>query len=210
MTKPRVFIYPGDSHAAAVEMFERRGFEVLNYYGKVDLVVFLGGTDVDPKVYGEERHPMTQAPDAYRDMREVAAYEIWKARGTPVVGICRGGQLLNVLNGGQMIQHITGYGISGGVSGIVEMWDTEAIGYRRVLVDHHQGIVARDDSTPVMGQFLYEASAVSEVQQSVDYVVYYEDTKSLCFQPHPEWGHKGTEDYFFELLETKLNLKGDE
>jgi hypothetical protein len=34
-----------------------------------------------------------------------------------------------------------------------------------------------------------------------DYAIFYPQTKSLCFQPHPEWGHKGTEDYFFKLLD---------
>lgn len=201
MNKPKVFIYPGDSYHAAIDMFTSRGFEVLNYYGDVDLVVFLGGTDVDPKIYGEERGPYTQSPDTDRDALEVSAHEIWKARQVAQVGICRGGQLLNVLNGGRMIQHLGCY-----VSGDVFMEDSSAGEWieRTVRVDHHQGIVAHKDAG------LLGFIRIDDVEQAADYVVYYEDTKSLCFQPHPEWGHKGTEDYFFELLETHLGLKGSQ
>lgn len=198
MTK--VFIYPGDSYHAAIEMFERRGFEVVKDHDNLDLVVFLGGTDVDPDVYGEERGPYTQAPDKDRDYIEQLGFHKFKDRGTPMVGICRGGQLLNVLNGGKMIQHL-GFCVSGDV--LMEYPNgSGGFSARIVRVDHHQGIVAHKDA--IFEGFIW----VDDVGMVVDYVVHYPETKSLCFQPHPEWGHQGTEDYFFELIEEHLGLKG--
>lgn len=202
--KPKVFIYPGDSYHSAIEMFSNRGFGVVKDFESVDLVCFLGGTDVDPAIYGEEPGPYTQAPDKMRDSIEVTDFGLWKSRDVPMVGICRGGQLLNVLNGGRMIQHLGEY-ISGDVDlfGYTEPGLAFESGYLgKVRVDHHQGIVAKDGAELAWpGGWFHPGGEVS-------YVAYYEDTKSLCFQAHPEWGHTGTEDYFFELIKTKIGLDG--
>lgn len=185
----RVFIAPGDSYNAAIDMFERAGFTVVKDYESVDLVVFLGGTDVDPEIYGETRGPYTQAPDKTRDAVEVALYK--RFIGTSKVGICRGGQLLNVLNGGKMIQHLGKC-----TSGDVKAWmGTVPIVLR---VDHHQGIIPAETCEEITYHEGYPGDGTS---YNIMYAGLYEDTKSLCFQPHPEWGHKGTEDYFFELIE---------
>ncbi|MNR49918.1 hypothetical protein D3C85_1693660 [compost metagenome] len=38
--------------------------------------------------------------------------------------------------------------------------------------------------------------------------MFYKDTNSLCFQPHPEfYGAHSTREYYFELLERYLGLK---
>lgn len=191
----KVFIYPGDSYHAAIEMFERRGFEVVKDYEKVDLVCFLGGTDVDPGLYGEEPGPYTQKPDVNRDALEFAAFHRFADRNVPMVGICRGGQLLNVLNGGKMIQHLGEY-----VSGDVEMLDSVRGELMIVRVDHHQGMRGKSGNNIIADAYIGG--------DLPDYVVHYPETESLCFQPHPEWGHQGTEDYFFELIEEYLDLKG--
>lgn len=193
--KPRVFIYPGDSYHPAISMFEKRGFEVVKNFEGLDLVCFLGGTDVDPDVYGEERHPYTQAPDKDRDYVEQLGFYKFKSHNVPMVGICRGGQLLNVLNGGKMIQHLGEC-----ISRDVWMWDDEWGDERLMRVDHHQGIRA--------GEYGRALGWLEDEKFEPDYIVHYPETKSLCFQPHPEWGHKGTEDYFFELIEEHLGLKG--
>lgn len=196
---PKVFIYPGDSYHAAIEMFERRGFEVIKHYEGVDLICFLGGTDVDPAIYGEERGPYTQSPDRARDDTEVAGYN--KFLAVPKVGICRGGQLLNVLNGGTMIQHL-GYCVSGDVT-CSRYGDGFTVTPMKVRVDHHQGIDLNEKKAKALASFWY-----ADGTGPCDYAGHYPETKSLCFQPHPEWGHKGTEDYFFELIEEHLGLKG--
>lgn len=179
----RVLILNGDSYHAAFEMFKRHGWEPTRFIHEADFVVFLGGTDVDPKIYGEERGPYTQAPDELRDEDEVATFEQAKALGVACVGICRGGQLLNVLNGGEMVQHL-----GETISGDVEMY---MYGLKEIVrVDHHQGMVANDETGDLIASY-----------GEANYIIWYPETKSLCFQPHPEWGHKPTEDLFFQLIE---------
>lgn len=186
MTK-RVLILNGDSYHAAFEMFKRHGWKPTRDPNEANLICFLGGTDVDPKIYGEERGPHTQAPDVDRDKLEVQYYKSAQARGTPCVGICRGGQLLNVLNGGKMIQHL-----GETISGDVYMEDEHSDYY--VRVDHHQGIVAHKSAKSIGIYDLCNGGGY------LDYACWYPETKSLCFQPHPEWDHKPTEDLFFELI----------
>lgn len=69
-------------------------------------LVLTGGEDVDPARYGEPRHEKIRAVNAARDATEAALIEEAKARGTPVLAICRGIQILNVALGGTLVQDI--------------------------------------------------------------------------------------------------------
>lgn len=72
----------------------------------VDAVIFSGGADVDPELYGAEPHPETDVPHAHRDAGELALLHAALERDMPTLAICRGFQLLNVARGGDLIQHL--------------------------------------------------------------------------------------------------------
>src|SRR5690606_16855388 len=107
-----VLILPGCTDTSAVKMFQNRGWdaalwgnhETFDFMEGYDAICFMGGTDVDPAVYGEERGSTTQTPDKKRDAFEVSVFNRFKDTDVYLFGICRGAQLLNVLNGGEMIQ----------------------------------------------------------------------------------------------------------
>ncbi|MCA9780079.1 MAG: gamma-glutamyl-gamma-aminobutyrate hydrolase family protein [Candidatus Eremiobacteraeota bacterium] len=72
----------------------------------VQALIFPGGADVDPRLYGQEPHPEVRDVDC-----ELDAFQLSWARqalhiGLPILGICRGMQVLNVAGGGTLIQHI--------------------------------------------------------------------------------------------------------
>lgn len=69
-------------------------------------VLLTGGTDIDPALYGEERHAETEEPDRSRDLIELEILSEALRRGLPILGICRGLQLMNVHAGGTLRQHI--------------------------------------------------------------------------------------------------------
>ena len=69
-------------------------------------LVLTGGEDVDPARYGEKRHEKIRSINAARDATEIALIEGAKARGKPVLAICRGIQILNVALGGTLVQDI--------------------------------------------------------------------------------------------------------
>lgn len=72
----------------------------------LDGIVFSGGADVDPAIYGAEPHPETDDPQARRDAGELALLAAALERDMPVLAICRGFQLLNVVRGGDLVQHL--------------------------------------------------------------------------------------------------------
>jgi putative glutamine amidotransferase len=74
---------------------------------RLDGLVFSGGPDLDPAVYGHTRHPQL-GPDVDRagDEYELALHAEAARRNLPVLGICRGMQALNVSRGGTLHQHL--------------------------------------------------------------------------------------------------------
>jgi len=69
-------------------------------------LVLVGGNDVDPARYGENRQPETEEPDSERDTAEFSLVAQALERDLPVLAICRGLQVLNVFHGGSLIQHL--------------------------------------------------------------------------------------------------------
>ena len=80
------------------------------YLEGADGLLLTGGVDVDPSFYGEEPQPMLGLVDLPRDHFEMALYRAARARGVPVLGVCRGHQLLNVAAGGTLVQHLPALG----------------------------------------------------------------------------------------------------
>ena len=69
-------------------------------------VIFSGGGDVDPGLYGAAPHAETDSPHPTRDDAELRMLQAALARDMPVLAICRGSQLLNVARGGDLVQHL--------------------------------------------------------------------------------------------------------
>lgn len=72
----------------------------------VDGLVLTGGEDVDPELYGQQRHDRLGPVNRRRDESEIALVLAAREAGKPVLAICRGPQLLNVALGGTLIQDI--------------------------------------------------------------------------------------------------------
>jgi gamma-glutamyl-gamma-aminobutyrate hydrolase PuuD len=72
----------------------------------LDGIVFSGGADLDPALYGAEPHPETDVPQARRDDGELALLRAALERDLPTLAVCRGVQLLNVARGGDLVQHL--------------------------------------------------------------------------------------------------------
>ncbi len=72
----------------------------------LDGLIFSGGSDLDPALYGQFPHPSTVGIDAVRDEAELALLTAALERDLPVLAICRGSQVLNVAFGGTLIQHL--------------------------------------------------------------------------------------------------------
>jgi putative glutamine amidotransferase len=72
----------------------------------VDGLIFSGGSDLDPELYGQEPHAETTGVVPERDGFELTLLSAALDRDLPVLAICRGSQVLNVALGGDLIQHL--------------------------------------------------------------------------------------------------------
>lgn len=191
------------------ELFISQGFSLIyeaNKTEKPDLIVFCGGEDVNPSLYGEKAHPKTKF-NFNRDVRETSVFE--RHPNVPKVGICRGAQFLNVCSGGALWQHVEGHCNTGNCHPIVDLlWTRQDI---MVSSFHHQVMIPGEDAyvlaaAEAVGQ---NHESMNPSQKPTEYdaeVVWYPKTRSLCFQPHPEGyqpkdvDSKAQTKYFFDLI----------
>jgi putative glutamine amidotransferase len=130
----------------------------------VDALIFSGGSDLDPELYGEEVHSETVGIVRERDEFELALMEAALARDLPILAICRGSQVLNVALGGDLEQHVpdrVGTNVHKETAGMFAEHDVEVLTETRlasILGDrhdvkshHHQGFAS-------LGRGLHESA----------------------------------------------------
>ncbi|MGH9050631.1 MAG: gamma-glutamyl-gamma-aminobutyrate hydrolase family protein [Acidimicrobiia bacterium] len=82
---------------------------------RFDALLLLGGGDLDPSRYDQERHTKVYGVVPERDAFEITVARAAVERRMPLLAICRGHQVLNVALGGTLRQHIPvdGHGTPG-------------------------------------------------------------------------------------------------
>jgi putative glutamine amidotransferase len=144
------------------------------------LVIFTGGADINPAIYGQRNKYSQFSPE--RDTAEIEVLRQCLARDKKMLGVCRGHQLINGYLGGLLVQDIT-----------MELNVVHENDHSLEVVDegglvpnvfcspvnslHHQGVVkAGEGLTPTTyWQGVYEST---------------ESDFALTVQFHPEWMHK--------------------
>lgn len=86
-------------------------FELVNDIKDAQIVIFTGGEDVDPALYGCKKHPTTYS-NPERDKYEAEMFKQIRPDQF-VTGICRGAQFIAVMNGAKLIQNVSGHAIYG-------------------------------------------------------------------------------------------------
>lgn len=184
-------------------MFRTAGFELVGYNSKKepDIICFTGGSDVSPHLYGEKTRLMGTYCNPQRDELEEQIFK--KYINKPKVGICRGGQFLNVMSGGAMWQDVDGHGRP---HEMIDIGLTKKV--IKVSSTHHQMMIPSPMGM-VLGisheAKLYKSSVERAKPEFDTEVVWYAGTKSLCYQPHPEylWGeneNRACRDNFFDYV----------
>lgn len=73
---------------------------------EIDGLLLTGGGDIDPVLYGEDRHPTVGDAEPGRDEFEIDLARRALDTNLPTLAICRGAQVLNVSAGGTIVQDI--------------------------------------------------------------------------------------------------------
>jgi len=106
----------------------------------LDGLIFSGGPDLDPDLYGESPHAETNGIVTERDRAELTLLQAALARDLPLLAICRGSQILNVARGGDLVQHLP-----------------DVVGHERhkhtpgVFADHDVELVQDEPLYPLLG-----------------------------------------------------------
>lgn len=159
---------------------------------EADIVMFTGGEDVDPSLYGCEKHSTTYS-NLKRDYAEKAIFEQVKPNQL-CVGICRGAQLLTVLNGGLLIQNVSGHAMFG-THTIINLHGSDRY---EITSTHHQMQYPFNLESGIDFDLLYVTNKRSlfyegdGIEKSPTYepeiVLYHKEglPKCLAIQGHPE------------------------
>lgn len=204
MPKRKVCIVNGNKQFDT--MFNKRGWDVVKNPEDAEFIQFCGGADVSPYVYKEPPHERCMQSEIMRDIHE------WKlfvnSPDKVKLGVCRGGQFLWVMNKGTLFQDVDNHGRHH------DIIDVDTGDRLLVTSTHHQmfrhsedtlksaKIVAIANESNVRRAMNQDRSEYIEHGQQDDIeVAVFNKTRSLCFQPHPEFCKDQTQEYYFDCIE---------
>jgi gamma-glutamyl-gamma-aminobutyrate hydrolase PuuD len=163
---------------------------------KDDMLILMGGTDINPKIYGANRNIFTEPSDNERDERDIINYNRAVDKELPILAICRGAQLACAINGGYLYQHSKGHNQSHDLMCKELNFSTDNITFnpiKHVAADHHQimalenirdyEVLAFDQRSTTVFVNDYDTTIINHVPE----VVWFPKTKTIACQPHPEW-----------------------
>lgn len=146
-----------------------------------DLILFTGGEDVNPSLYGQKLGRYTYI-NKQRDIYEMEVFS--KYKDTPKLGVCRGSQFLTVMAGGSLIQHVTNHGVFHPLitkDGDFLISSTHHQMMYPFKVDHE--LLGWSDKRSTVFLDGNDESVPMAVEPEV---VWYPKAKSFCIQGHPE------------------------
>jgi hypothetical protein len=177
-----------------------------------NLVMFTGGADVDPSLYGFNKaltHPQT-CSDAERDAFDLEAYnqvmQLPSSIRPAMIGICRGAQFLCVMAGGKLVQDQSNAGphavktFTNNVFTVTsdhhqaqypwgiqkKSWDllswTNGVSYNHAGWNHNGAVELVRNRASAFSQYGFIGLDLPEVED-----VYYREINALAIQSHPEW-----------------------
>ncbi len=156
---------------------------------EADWVMFTGGEDVSPYLYGQNPHPLTKWNNE-RDGYEMIEFKKAKGLDKKLIGICRGSQFLCVMAGGMLVQH------QSHPNPHHILWKDRSGPVLEVNSYHHQrqNPWGLEDPFIVIG-WCEGLSPINESDPKAEFklnrnheveVAYYPRIKALCIQCHPE------------------------
>lgn len=206
---------------------------IVHRMSEADFVVFTGGEDVSPALYGEPHHPKTYI-NALRDTREEREFKQARALGKKLVGICRGAQFLCVMAGGKLVQDqevqpryhdmvvagVVGNKIKVSSTHHQAQWpynlplgDYEILGFTDHISGWHEDGNQKEIILGNAGIMQYGERRSGNNLLEVE-VAYYPKINALGIQPHPEY-YFNSQDlelkrsiaYFQDLLNKHMESK---
>lgn len=194
--------------ASFAQLFVKARCKKAETIEKADIVVFVGGDDVNPMLYGAKAHEKSRW-SAHRDREDLDMYAKCYAAGIPMVGVCRGMQFLAAMNGDVLYQDVDEHY---GDHPIYVVNEKRMID--RISSVHHQ-MVKKSANMEVVAfcgrakEKWLDPTTCESSGTDVE-ALFYRETCCFGVQGHPEYS--GYDDYagwFFRALDQYINCNPD-
>jgi GMP synthase-like glutamine amidotransferase len=183
--------------------------EFMKNPSKFKMVLFTGGADISPHLYGDTSPKHICHCSAERDKMEQEIYDIALHHGILMAGICRGLQFLNVMAGGKMIHHLDRH------NSVIHTMETANGEFFYVNSYHHQMILP-GRNTRVIGwtdenrskrYFGKNDNPVHYNGREIEAAIFTE-INAFGVQYHPEWEDEKSyaRDYYINMIADALSL----
>lgn len=213
MNLSKILVLNGPSYASAVEGLGDIVYDEVKFFTNpksFSLVLFTGGEDVTPSIYGHSSPNHMCYYNEGRDRHEANVFEVALKNKIRMIGICRGIQFLNVMAGGQMYHDVNNH------SGQGHMMQTSNGKEFKVSSLHHQMIIPPIDakvigwSTDRMSDHYYgDNDLLVEGPEKEPEAALFPRIESAGVQYHPEFMDLDTDGYkwFHELANDLIEEK---
>lgn len=201
--RPKALVCNRPTQALIARLLEDTGFEIVDTVPEADLVVFGGGADVTPSLYGERPIPETGRSDLTRDYYEQEVFHNAFDLEKPMFGICRGAQFLHVMCGGTLWQDVNGH------CGTHMLLDSITGETLLTSSTHHQMMKWNKDMMVLatvphpIATYMKNADGIIDPQATKEMEVeacMYVEHSVLCIQGHPEYGPDKFTDWSLSTL----------
>jgi putative glutamine amidotransferase len=109
-----------------------------------DLIIFSGGADISPRIYGEENTHSYTFPA--RDHIELVILQSALELNVKILGVCRGHQLINAYLGGKLVQDLGTFLAPHHAFHSLNFLTQESFIYKNIKENvnsiHHQGVIS--------------------------------------------------------------------
>lgn len=196
-------------------MFAFNGWLRVNEIEDAEAIVFQGGPDINPMLYGQRMHSSTRM-SFNRDIEDIEALRKWKGPYEQyLIGICRGAQFLNVMvGGGSLWQHVNGHTdshqilIKGKDPCVIQSSSTH---HQMMRIGYGADILAvAKESTYKTDDKVEHRPDHNKPEEDIE-AVYYPDRSTFCFQGHPEFNDSyniAYQNFFMATIEDEI-LRGN-
>lgn len=203
----KVHILPGPGHGQVAALFCEMQAKRSPDIESADLVVFLGGADVSPYLYGQKPVDEVTYCDQQRDKRERDVFELCRNKKIPMFGICRGAQFLHVMNEGTLWQHVDNHTQQHLIYDVEEDLTVMSSSTHHQMMEYNETMVLLACTNDPVATILKNDETTIQVDSGVIEVeaCFYETSQCLCIQGHPEYGPPEFASWSFHKLHELLN-----
>lgn len=205
--------YISGTDSCVKTLFEKTGkFKEVPTQEEAEFVIWTGGGDINPAIYGQNSIEKSPHYNKERDTRETNEWERRTGK-QKFIGICRGFQMLNIVNGGSLYQDCNNHNTSshkvtyfdprqGGTS----TWIVNSIHHQMIIPSHHTTVVARaEEATYVKNhKGIKQPIPIEELDPEIAWF-----PAGFGVQFHPEWCEQSAELFWRSMNDWHLTQYGD-